>query len=151
MRAFSSALAVVLATLVALPYAAAASAPAPLPAPPPAALDPGAFLFDALRDRNYRIAWDKLMKEVQPTPDWLAQFNRNFDGMTGEMKSVTIEGKPYLLSFVCKPENCGERKFAVVFDADGVHAYGALGGHSDSPAFYGAPPQELQDALAKSF
>ena len=29
----------------------------------------------------YRAAWDKLMKDVQPTPDWLMQFNRNFDGV----------------------------------------------------------------------
>ncbi len=34
-----------------------------------AAAEGGAFLFDALRERPYRAAWDKLMKEVQPTPD----------------------------------------------------------------------------------
>jgi hypothetical protein len=91
-----------------------------------------------------------LIKDVQPTPDWLAQFNRNFDGVAGQFTSITIGGKTYLLSFVCEPKNCAN-KFEVLFDADGEHAYGALGGGSEPPAFYGAPPPELQDALAKTF
>ena len=102
------------------------------------------------RSGPYRVAWDKLMKDVQPTPDWLVQFNRNFDGVAGEFTPVTIEGKAYLLSFVCKPQDCANRKFEVLFDADGAHAYGALGGRDDEPAFFGAPPPALQDALAKA-
>ena len=112
--------------------------------------DNTSFLFDALRTDPYRTAWDKLMKEVQPSPDWLAQFNRNFDGVVGQFTTVTIEGKDYLLSFVCKPQDCATRKFEVLFDIDGGHAYGALGGRDDEPAFFGAPPPPLQDALAKA-
>ncbi len=108
------------------------------------------FLFDALRTRPYRAAWDKLMKEVQPTPDWLVQFNKNFDGVASELTPITIEGKAYQLSFVCKPQDCANRKFEVLFDAGGEHAYGALGGRNDEPAFFGAPPPALQDALAKA-
>ena len=119
----------------------------------PATLPPreGGFLFDVLRELPYRLAWDKLMKDVQPTPDWLMQFNRNYDGVAGELKSIDIGGKPYRLSFVCKPQDCNDRKFEVMFDLQGARAYGALGGRSDPPAFYGAPPQELQDALTKGF
>jgi hypothetical protein len=116
-----------------------------------AAAEDGSFLFDALRERPYRAAWDKLMKEVQPTPDWLMQFNRNFDGVSGPLKAVDVSGKPFRLAFVCKPQDCGDRKFEVMFDADATHAYGALGGRSDPPAFYGAPPPEVQEALAKAF
>ena len=36
-----------------------------------------AFLFDALHGKTpYHVSWEKLMKLVQPTPDWLVQFNR---------------------------------------------------------------------------
>jgi hypothetical protein len=112
--------------------------------------DNASFLFDALGAGPYRAAWDKLMKEVQPTPDWLVQFNKNFDGVAGQFTPITIEGKSYLLSFVCKPQDCANRKFEVLFDADGAHAYGALGGHDDEPAFFGAPPPALHDALAKA-
>lgn len=112
--------------------------------------DNTSFLFDALRADPYRTAWDKLMKEVQPAPDWLAQFNKNFDGVVGQFTTVTIEGKAYLLSFVCKPQDCAARKFEVLFDVDGQRAYGALGGRDDDPAFFGAPPPPLQDALAKA-
>ena len=79
-----------------------------------------AFLFDALHGRTpYHASWEKLMKLVQPTPDWLIRFNRNFDGVAGQMTDLTIEGKPYELSFVCEPANCADHKFVVLFDAKG--------------------------------
>jgi hypothetical protein len=91
----------------------------------------------------------KLMKLVQPTPDWLVQFNRNFDGVAGQMTSLAIDGKAYQISFVCKPTDCGEHKFVVLFDANGEHAYGALGGKDNEPAFFGSPTEAEQEAMAK--
>ncbi len=110
--------------------------------------DNASYLFDALQGGPYRVAWEKLMKDVQPTPDWLMQFNRNFDGVAGEFKTITVDGKPYLLSFVCEPKQCASRKFEVLFDIDGEHAWGALGGGGEPPEFYGEPPPAMQDALA---
>jgi hypothetical protein len=109
------------------------------------------FLFDALHGKTpYHASWDKLMKLVQPTPDWLTQFNKNFDGVAGQMTSLTIDGKPYEISFVCKPTDCGEHKFVVLFDANGAHALGALGGKDNDPAFFGSPTQAEQEAMAKA-
>jgi len=108
------------------------------------------FLFDALHGKTpYRTAWEKLMKLVQPTPDWLAQFNKNFDGVSGQITELTIDGKPYSMSFVCKPLDCGGHKFVVLFDANGAHAYGALGGKDNDPAFFGSPSPSEQGAMAK--
>ncbi len=90
------------------------------------------------------------MKLVQPTPDWLVQFNKNFDGVAGQVTPVTIDGKRYSLSFVCKPSECELHKFVVLFDETGAKAYGALGGKDNSPAFFGAPSQPEQDAMAKA-
>jgi hypothetical protein len=119
-----------------------------------AAAQESAFLFDALQNRVYRGAWEKLMKTVQPTPDWLVQFNKNFDGVASELKPVTIEGKAYQIAYVCKPSGkpgeCAERKFEVLFDAGGAHAYGALGGRNEDPAYFGAPTSAMQDVLAKA-
>jgi hypothetical protein len=109
------------------------------------------FLFDALHGRTpYRSSWDKLMKLVQPTPDWLVEFNRNFDGVASQITSLTIDGKPYEISFVCKPTDCPAHKFVVLFDANGAHAYGALGGKDNDPEFFGGPSQAEQDALTKA-
>ena len=95
----------------------------------PAQADDAQFLFDALHAKGlYHGSWEKLMKLVQPTPDWLVQFNKNFDGVAGQMTPLSIEGKPYMSSFVCKPTECGEHKFVVLFDEKGAHAFGALGG-----------------------
>jgi hypothetical protein len=108
------------------------------------------FLFDVLRTPHYRGAWNKLLKDVQPTPDWLREFDHNFDGAAGQMVAVTIDGKPYELSYVCKPTECDTRKFEVLFDADGMRAYGALGGKGNDPAFYGAPTPAMQEAMTKA-
>jgi hypothetical protein len=108
------------------------------------------FLFDVLRLKPQRASWERLMKSVEPMPDWLMHFNRNFDGMSGEMTDMKIEEKPYQLSFVCEPSNCAAHKFEVLFDAGGEHAYGALGGKDEPPAFYGAPPPAMQQALTKA-
>jgi hypothetical protein len=109
------------------------------------------FLFDVLHGKGpYLGSWEKLMKLVQPTPDWLVQFNKNFDGVAGQVKPLTIDGKPYSLSFVCKPAECDQHKFVVLFDEKGAHAFGALGGKDNSPAFFGAPSPTEQDALAKA-
>ena len=111
----------------------------------------GEFLFDALHGKTpHRASWDKLMKLVQPTPDWLVQFNKNFDGVSGQMISLAIDGKPYELSFVCKPADCDAHKFVVLFDAGGARAYGALGGKGSDPAFYGSPSPAEQEAMAKA-
>jgi hypothetical protein len=110
-----------------------------------------AFLFDALQGRSaYRTAWERLMKLVQPTPDWLVQFNKNYDGVAGQMTPVTIDGKAYELSFVCKPSDCEGHRFAVLFDPGAAHAFGALGGKDNSPAYFGSPSKAEQDAISKA-
>jgi Inhibitor of vertebrate lysozyme (Ivy) len=109
------------------------------------------FLFDVLHGRTaYHASWDRLMKTVQPTPDWLAQFNKDFDGVSGQIAGVTVDGKPYELSFVCKPTDCAGHKFVVLFDANGAHAFGALGGKDTDPEFFGKPSPAEQEAMAKA-
>jgi hypothetical protein len=129
--------------------AAKAQAAAAQPAPADPAEEPG-FLFDALRGYHYHMSWDKLFSAVKnpgPVPDWLMNFDREREGAAGEMKPVTVEGKPYTISYVCKPEDCLGHRFVVLFEAGGVHAYGALGGKDEPPEFYGAPNPAQQEAL----
>jgi hypothetical protein len=106
------------------------------------------YLFDVLQKPAYRVSWDRLAKEVQPTPDWLNQFERNFDGVAGAAKPLTLDGKPYDLFFVCKPHDCAAKKFVVLFEPGGKRAWGALGGAADPPLFYGDPTPAMQEALA---
>ena len=110
----------------------------------------GPFLFDVLLKPAYRNGWEKLLKDVQPTPDWLMEFSKTYNGVAGPMKPTTIGGKTYELYFVCKPHDCAARKFEVMFDAASKRAYGALGGDGAPPFFYGDPTPEMQDALTKA-
>ncbi len=56
-----------------------------------------AYLFDALHEKDYvksyRQAWEKLMKDVQPEPDWLVTFNRNYDGDFGRARALDRRGQ----------------------------------------------------------
>ena len=110
----------------------------------------GPFLFDVLLKPAYRNGWEKLMKDVQPTPDWLMEFSKTYNGVAGPMKPATIGGKTYELYFVCKPHDCAAKKFEVMFEAASKRAYGALGGDGVPPFFYGDPTPEMQDALTKA-
>jgi hypothetical protein len=110
----------------------------------------GPFLFDVLLKPAYRNGWEKLMKDVQPTPDWLMEFSKTYNGVAGPMKPATIGGKTYELYFVCKPHDCAAKKFEVMFEAASKRAYGALGGDGAPPFFYGDPTPEMQDALTKA-
>jgi hypothetical protein len=110
----------------------------------------GPFLFDVLLKPSYRASWERLMKEVQPTPDWLVEFSQSFNGVAGPMKPAAIEGKAYELYFVCKPHDCAANKFEVMFEAATKRAYGVLGVASNLPAFYGAPNPAMQEALTKA-
>ena len=132
-------------TLLRTLLVAAALAPGPV-----LAADSG-FLFDLLRQKPYHAAWDALMKSVQPTPDWLVQFNKNFDGTSGAVVDASIDGKDYQVSYVCKPADCAAHRFVVAFEPGATpHAFGALGGKDNAPAFFGAPSQALQDAMNKA-
>ena len=108
------------------------------------------FLFDALRLPKYHNGWEKLIKDVQPIPDWLLHFSHNYDGASGELKPLTIEGKPFQLSYVCKPEDCDGHKFEVLFAGEGGRAVGALGGKDEPPAFYGNPTAPEQEAMTQA-
>ena len=109
------------------------------------------FLFDVLQGKNpHRASWERLMKLVQPTPDWLARFNKDFEGVAAQITSLTIDGKPYEISFVCKPTDCAGHKFVVLFDASGARALGALGGKDIDPEFFGKPSPPEQEAMAKA-
>lgn len=115
-----------------------------------AAAQDAPFLFDVLTKAPYRNAWTKLMKDVQPTPDWLLRFSKDYDGSSGQMTSATIEGKSYELYYVCEPQHCAGRRFEVMFEAASKRAYGALSFDGVPPAFYGDPTPAMQETLAKA-
>jgi hypothetical protein len=110
----------------------------------------GPFLFDVLLKPAYRAGWEKLMKNMQSPPDWLAQFARNFDGVAAPMKPSTIEGKAYELYFVCKPHDCAAKKFEVMFEVASKRAYGVLGDNGAALTFYGDPTPPMQEALVSA-
>jgi Inhibitor of vertebrate lysozyme (Ivy) len=108
------------------------------------------YLFDMLAKGPYRISWEKLMKEVQPTPDWLLRFSKDFDGVSGQLIQVSIDGKSYRLAFVCEPQRCAQRRFEVMFDESTKKAYGALSFDGEAPAFYGDPTPAMQAEMSKA-
>ena len=116
----------------------------------PASAQNGPYLFDVLAKGPYRIAWDKLMKEVQPTPDWLLRFSKDFDGVSGQLVGTAIDGKAYELSFVCEPQHCSTRRFEVMFEVATKRAFGALSFDGEAPAFFGDPTPVMKEEMTKA-
>ncbi len=90
------------------------------------------------------------MKHVQPTPDWLVQFNKNFDGVAGQIMPRHDRRQALRAVLRLQAADCAGHKFDVLFDAGGARAFGALGGKDNAPAYFGAPSPAEQEALAKA-
>jgi hypothetical protein len=115
-----------------------------------AAAQNGPYLFDVLLKGPYRVGWEKLLKQVQPTPDWLLRFSKDFDGVSGQLVGTAIDGKAYELSFVCEPQHCKTRRFEVMFEVSTKRAYGALYFEGEPPAFYGEPTPAMKEEMVKA-
>ena len=79
------------------------------------------------------------MKLVQPTPDWLVQFNKDFDGVAGQTANLTLDGKPYKLSFVCKPNDCEEPQVRRAVRRQRRARLRRARRQGRAPAFFGEP------------
>ena len=114
-----------------------------------AAAQDGAYLFDLMKQRTYRAAWDGMMKGEE-VDGWLADYSRTLDGVATPSALVTVAGQPALAAFVCKPHDCGANQFAVLFTGGGKRAVGALVVDEGAPRWFGTPTRAERAALQQA-
>jgi hypothetical protein len=116
-----------------------------LGAPAANALDKDPYLFDMLKEPAYLSAWKAMLKGEQ-VPPWVANYAKTFDGPSNPATTVKLNGKDYLLGYVCKAHDCGDNQLFVLFAPAGKQAWGLLMTGSDEK-WLGHPDASIQAAI----
>ena len=108
----------------------------------------GDYLFDVIKKPSYRQAWNAMLANTG-APQWLIVFGRSGNGVTTPSTSLTIDGARYELGHVCKPHDCGDNQFQVMFTPGGGKAWGLLQ-ENGKFRFFGDPSNAQREALRKA-
>jgi hypothetical protein len=109
----------------------------------------GEYLFDLLKKPGYRQGWNGMMNIAKP-PQWLAAFGRSGNGVATPSTSIVIDGVRHELGHVCKPHDCGDNRFQVLFTPGGARAWGLLQEAGKPPRYFGDPAPAQRAALQKA-
>lgn len=101
------------------PPAVAPAVETPPAPPPPAAatiaLD-GARGFDV--PERYPVLGARWAELMSPRPFGDRPWLRDLDGVSSEIRAVTVDGKPLHAAWVCQPHNCGDNQVALLLAPD---------------------------------
>ena len=84
----------------------------------------GRYLFDILKDPDYRRAWSRMIGNPGPRERWLRA--DRLSGPGGPSREVWIAGRSYERADTCKRHDCGDNRFEVLFAPGGTRAVGVL-------------------------
>ena len=116
---------------------------------PASAIADGAYLFDVLKKPKYRGAWNAMMKGWAGAPAWLQIFARSGDGVATPGTVAVVGDMTFEFYDVCKPHDCADNKFEVMFEKGGGRARGVLV-TPNARTFFGDPSDAEKAALAKA-
>ena len=121
----------------------------------------GEYLPDVLEKPNYLKSWNSLISNVENVDYWLANYSKTKNAVSTPSKLVTLSDGTYQINFLCKPHDCANNKFFVLFSPNGSKAWGLLLKitydkneteiTSQTTSYFGNPDEEKEHALlAKS-
>jgi len=79
------------------------------------AFENGTYLHQVIEDPMYLAAWNKLFEKTTDVDDWLKEYSVTLDGVQSQVLKMEFEGSRYEVFKVCKPHDCGDNQFAVIF------------------------------------
>src|SRR5580765_5266472 len=95
------------------------------------------YLFDLLKQKPYHAAWNAMLKGEKKVDPWIITFGKTYDGVSDQIKSVTVDGAADTLGWVCKPHDCGGNELYLLFAPGGTAAWGMLVTDSGPPRWFG--------------
>ena len=104
------------------------------------------YLFDIIKRPAYKKAWLAMFRNERGVPQWLVRV----EGPSTPMEQATMNGVAYQKGFVCKPHDCGDNSFHVIFSADGTKAWGLLLVNEVQERFFGSPGTDMMALLRQS-
>ena len=90
------------------------------------AFENGTYLHQVIEDPMYLAAWNKLFEKTTDVDDWLKEYSVTLDGVQSQVLKMEFEGSRYEVFKVCKPHDCGDNAFAVIFLPSNGEALGLL-------------------------
>src|SRR5262249_31262964 len=84
------------------------------------------YLYDLLKQKPYRAAWNAMLRGEKKVDAWIVTFGKTYDGVSDQIKSLTVDGQDDKLGWVCKPHDCGGNQLYVLFTPDAGAAWGLL-------------------------
>lgn len=113
----------------------------------------GEYLFDVLKKPEYKKSWNELIDGEKNVDAWLANFAKTKHGVSTPAKKIKIGTDTYQINSVCKPHDCGNNQFYVIFAPSGTKAWGILLKAGMEERFFGKPDEKkktiLRNAAAK--
>ena len=103
-------------------------------------------LYDLLKQKPYRAAWDAMLKGEKKVDRWIVTFSKTGDGVVDKVKTVAVDGQNDTLGWVCKPHDCGGNQLYVLFAPDASAAWGMLS-TGKNIRWLGAPSDAVKAAL----
>lgn len=109
-----------------------------------------AYFFTLIRQKPYRTAWDAMMKGARRDRFWIPDPNR----VTANPNLVTqVDGATYRIGRICKPHDCGNNQFYVLFAPRARQAWGLRLTNETDLRWFGNPgplQKEILNAAARS-
>ena len=90
------------------------------------AFEDGTYLHQVIEDPSYLTAWNELFENSADVDDWLKEYSVTLDGVQSQVLKMEVEGSRYEVFKVCKPHDCGDNAFAVIFLPSNGEALGLL-------------------------
>lgn len=104
------------------------------------------YFYDVLKQKPYHAAWSAMFKGEKKIDPWIVTFGKTYDGVSDQIKTLTIDGQNDTLGWVCKPHDCGSNQLYVLFTPDAGTAWGMLVTDKGT-RWFGKPGDSVKAAL----
>lgn len=105
------------------------------------------YLFEVLTNKTHLKSWNALFAGEKEIDLWLGRYAKTKNGPAAPGTAVQIGGTDYQINSVCKPHDCANNQFVVLFGPKGTKAWGLLLKDKKTERFFGSPDEEKKQAL----
>jgi hypothetical protein len=106
------------------------------------------YLTDVIKRSPYAHALSNLLNGSRDLPAWIRQTEKVAGDYVGDpMVNSTVDGIRYELFTTCKPHECSDSQFEVMFAPNGAQAWAAYAQTGKPLIFLGAPNAAQRAAL----
>lgn len=104
-------------------------------------------LFEMLNRPSYLKAWQLMLTGEKDLEPWLANYATKRRGPVRPGQLVLVKNETYQINDVCKPHDCGDNRFVVLFSPTGNQAWGLWLKAGKDSRYFGHPDDVIRNVL----